>query len=41
MKAFIWAVVACIVIAVGAGTILVSQQESYQSARIAEGVRVK
>jgi hypothetical protein len=40
MKAFVWAVVACIVISVGAGVILTSQQGSYQGARIAEGVRV-
>jgi hypothetical protein len=40
MKAFVWAVLACIVISAAAGLIMVSQEDAMQSARIAEGVRV-
>ena len=40
MKVFFWAVLACIVISPTAGLIMVSLEDSMQSARVAEGVRV-
>lgn len=41
MKAFLWAVIACIVISAGAGYVLLSQEDAMQGSRIAEGVRVR
>ncbi|MHA1108635.1 MAG: hypothetical protein ACTSQV_05900 [Alphaproteobacteria bacterium] len=41
MKAFVWAVLACIVISAAAGIILTSQEDAMQSARVADGVRVR
>ncbi len=41
MRAFMWAVLGCIVISAAAGYILVSQDDAMQGDRIAEGVRVK
>ncbi len=39
MKAFLWAVLACVVISVGAGVVLTSQESASQSSRTAN-VRV-
>ena len=40
MKAFLWAVVACVAISAGAGFVLTSQSGMFQGARVAEGVRL-
>ncbi len=40
MKAFLWAVLACIVIGVGAGVVLTSQESDSSSSRGAANVRV-
>ncbi len=40
MKAFLWAVLACVVIGVGAGVVLTSQESDSYSSRTAPNVRV-
>jgi hypothetical protein len=40
MKAFLWAVVFCLVVSVGAGLILTGQDDSQLASQTAEGVRV-
>ena len=40
MKAFLWAVLACVVISVGAGAVLINQASDSVSSRTAPNVRV-
>ncbi len=40
MKAFLWAVLACVVISVGAGVVLTSQESDSPASRTAPNVRV-
>jgi hypothetical protein len=40
MKAFLWAVVACVVISVGAGFILTGQESNTHSSRTSSSVRL-
>ncbi len=40
MKAFLWAVLACVVISVGAGAVLTNQESDSVSSRTAPNVRV-
>ncbi len=40
MKAFLWAVLACVVISVGAGAVLINQDSDSHSSRTAPNVRV-
>jgi hypothetical protein len=40
MKAFLWAVLACVVISVGAGYVLTGQDPTSHSSRTAPDVRV-
>ncbi len=40
MKAFLWAVLACVVISVGAGAVLTNQESDNNSSRTAPNVRV-
>ncbi len=40
MKAFLWAVLACVVIGVGAGVVLTGQEFDSSSSRTAPNVRV-
>lgn len=40
MKAFLWAVVVCLVVSVGAGLILTHFNDFQPTSRVAEGVRL-
>jgi cation transporter-like permease len=40
MKAFLWAVLACVVISVGAGVVLTSQESDSHSSRTGSSVRL-
>ncbi len=40
MKAFLWAVLACVVISVGAGVVLTSLESDSQSSRTSSSVRL-
>ena len=40
MKAFLWAVVACVVISVGAGVVLTSQDSNTHPSRTSSSVRL-
>ena len=40
MKAFLWAVIVCLVISVGAGVILTAYNDVQPTSRVAEGVRL-